>query len=120
MRKILDHLKKKWIGYGFETLVVIAGIYGAFSLNNWNEDRKNQILEINIYEELYGSLRTDSIQLVKIIDDLNASIKAQELLISNTHDQIITQYHPEELLTEVYRGVMSFFSKIWSLSANYK
>lgn len=45
MKKILKHLKKNWIRHGFETLVVTIGIWGAFTLNNWNENRKSRILE---------------------------------------------------------------------------
>lgn len=45
MKKILKHLKENWIRHGFETLVVTVGILGAFALNNWNEERKDRILE---------------------------------------------------------------------------
>jgi len=40
MKKVIDHLKGNWIRHGFETLVVIIGVLGAYTLNNWNEGRK--------------------------------------------------------------------------------
>jgi hypothetical protein len=45
MKKIIEHLKENWIRHGFETLVVTIGILAAFTLNNWNENRKNLKLE---------------------------------------------------------------------------
>ena len=45
MQKIIKHLKENWIRHGFETLVVTIGILGAFTLNNWNEDRKDRLME---------------------------------------------------------------------------
>jgi len=40
MRKVIQHLRENWIRYGFETLVVLVGILGAFQLNTWNENRR--------------------------------------------------------------------------------
>jgi hypothetical protein len=45
MKRIIAHLKENGLKYGFETLVVTVGILAAFSLNNWNENRKERILE---------------------------------------------------------------------------
>ena len=35
MRKILFILKRNWIKFGFETIVVTVGILGAFALESW-------------------------------------------------------------------------------------
>ena len=45
MKKIIEHLKENWIRHGFETLVVTVGILGAFTLNHWNEERKDRSME---------------------------------------------------------------------------
>ena len=45
MKKIIKHFKNNWYRYGLETLVVIVGILVAFTLNSWNEARKNRALE---------------------------------------------------------------------------
>lgn len=42
MKIILSHIRENWIRYGFETLVVTVSILGAFMLNSWNDDRKEQ------------------------------------------------------------------------------
>ena len=57
MKKIIEHLKLEWWKYELETLVVIVGILGAFTLNNWNESRKDKIIEQGIYKNLQTSLR---------------------------------------------------------------
>jgi hypothetical protein len=55
MKKVVKHLKKNWIGYGFETLAVLIGVLTAFALNNWNENRKAQIK----YESYIKQLKLD-------------------------------------------------------------
>jgi|GEM_PF-2583843 len=56
MKKLIDHLKAEWYKYLLEILVLIIGIYGAFALENWNEDRKEniatRILAISLIEDL--------------------------------------------------------------------
>jgi len=57
---ILKHLTENWIKYGFETLVVTVGILGAFALNNWNENRKQEILETQYLKGLKADLMSDT------------------------------------------------------------
>jgi hypothetical protein len=52
MKKIINHLKDNWVALGFETLAIIIGIWGAFLLNNWNEDRKQRTREVQLLTEL--------------------------------------------------------------------
>jgi hypothetical protein len=56
MKNILRHLKSDWYRYVLETLVVIVGILIAFSLNNWNEERKERLLEEQLKKNLYNEL----------------------------------------------------------------
>jgi hypothetical protein len=59
MKKILKHFKKNWYRYGLETLVVIIGILVAFTLNNWNEQRKDRELEKEILVDLKLNLESN-------------------------------------------------------------
>lgn len=65
MKRILTTLKKKWPEYLLEILVLVIGIYGAFALENWNQNRKARNAEI----ELLTNLKSDfEIRLAEIED----------------------------------------------------
>lgn len=56
MKQIWQHLKNKWIKYLFETIAIIIGIFGAFTLDNWNNSRLDRKEEILILKEIIGDL----------------------------------------------------------------
>lgn len=59
MKKIIDLIKEKWEEYVIEILVITFGIFGAFILNNWNENRKqNERFKI-FTEQLYTAVDKD-------------------------------------------------------------
>ena len=64
MAKLFRHLKKNWIKYGFETLTILAGIIGALTIDNWNEERKERIQELSILQQLQGDFKTNQ-QLIE-------------------------------------------------------
>ena len=45
--------------YGFEFLTIFIGIFAAFALDNWNENRKDNYTEIKILSEIYNGLSQD-------------------------------------------------------------
>ncbi|WP_221391531.1 DUF6090 family protein [Dyadobacter sp. NIV53] len=55
-----ENLKK----YAFEFLTIFIGIFAAFALDNWKENRKDQQTEIKILTEISNGL-------VKDLDDIN-------------------------------------------------
>ena len=63
MKKILQNLKENWITYGFETLVVIVGILGAFALNNWSENRKSSSEAIKLLQDLKAEFEFNQEQI---------------------------------------------------------
>jgi len=70
MNKIINHLKENWIRHGFETLVVVVGILVAFTLNNWNEEKKLRTKERDLLLELKSNLETN-------VTNLNRDIESQ-------------------------------------------
>jgi hypothetical protein len=70
MKKLLETLKQKWAEYLLEIIVIMIGILGAYTLNNWNEDRKTHKKEINLITELKHNLETN-------ITNLERDVKTQ-------------------------------------------
>ena len=68
MKRIIDHLKENWIKYGFETLVITAGILLAFGLNNWNENRKVTLLKIETLKQVQRDLEADSVEFLATVE----------------------------------------------------
>lgn len=59
MKKLLITLRSKWPEYLLEILVLIIGIYGAFALDNWNDDRKSRMEEMSYYCKLLDDFEID-------------------------------------------------------------
>jgi len=79
--KIIKRFSGNWIRHGFETLYVIVGILVAFSLDDWNEDRKAKDTEISILNELISGLEMDSYTLNFNIDKHNQAIKSCDFVL---------------------------------------
>ncbi len=79
--RIIEHFKENYIRHGFETLYVIVGILVAFSLNDWNENRKAQNTELSILTELINGLEIDSNVLNSHIDLHNQAIQSCEIVL---------------------------------------
>lgn len=77
MKKILETLKQKWTEYLLEIIVITVGIFGAFLLNNWNEDKKLAREELKILKELHGDLGQN-------MEDINADLSSQVYHMYNT------------------------------------
>ena len=73
--RILKHLKSDWFRYGFETLAVVVGILVAFALDNWNESRKQDKLEIQYLKGLSTDLTNDTVYYNRRIMDSERSVK---------------------------------------------
>ena len=79
--KFIKDFKGNWVRHGFETLYVIVGILVAFSLNDWNENRKAQNTELSVLTELISGLDGDSNNLNYHIDIRNQAIQSCEIVL---------------------------------------
>ncbi|MFK7953576.1 MAG: hypothetical protein AB8B73_12075 [Ekhidna sp.] len=88
MKRILTTLSEKWPEYLLEILVITIGILGAFALNNWNENRKEEIVEEKLYRQLLLDYQAN-------LDQLNQKI-ALHVTIVNAGQSLLQAYdHPE-------------------------
>jgi len=93
-KKASKHLKKNWIKYGFETLVVIIGILLALALNNWNENRLQNIHETQYLNGLITDLKVDTTYYDERITRAEYIMKANREII---HEMYQTQHNLEEV-----------------------
>jgi len=73
-----DNKPLKYLRYAMgEIVLVVIGILIALSINNWNEDRKYNVLELKLLEELKSSiiadLPLDTLNIVRNEDAINSS-----------------------------------------------
>lgn len=88
MKKILKNFRENWITYGYETLVVVVGILGAFALNNWNENRKTTNLEIEYLKRLYSDIANDTAYYQRRINYADKVIEDHKITVQNSYLQI--------------------------------
>lgn len=99
--RFLQHLRTDWFRYGFETLAVVVGILLAFALDNWNEHRKQDLLEIEYLEGLEADLANDTAYYSRRIAD-------SEWIIEHHREAVSLMYQTQNSIEEV----RSFFQKV--------
>jgi len=70
MKRILNHLATDWYKYLLELIVITGGVFGAFALNNWNENLKEQKTELKFYRELVSDLKYNLLEVEGVDDGL--------------------------------------------------
>lgn len=102
-----------YLKYAFgEIFLVMIGILLALQVNNWNENRKERIAEQTLYQTLINSLESDLEDANDKISLIEKSIKAQEIFIVNSFDEVKNKFNLdqlESLLTYVGKSSRSFF-----------
>ena len=108
-----DNKPLKYMRYAIgEIILVVIGILIAISINNWNENRKERIAEQTLYQTLISSLESDLEDANDKISIVDKSIKAQEIFIVNSFDEVKNKFNKNELeslLTSVSESSRSFF-----------
>jgi Family of unknown function (DUF6090) len=95
-----------------EIFLVVIGILIAVQINNWNENRKDRNAEQALYQTLINSLESDLEDANDKIASVDQSIKAQELFILNSFEEIKEKFdldQIEKLLLAVGKSSRSFF-----------
>jgi hypothetical protein len=88
-----------------ELIVVIAGVTIAFSLNNWNENRKAKKLEAKFYASFVSELEEDMDLLQNYLDTIPHYLDLNSKLLSVISDR---DYENDSLFTFVYNSYAYF------------
>ena len=100
---LLEGKTSKYFKYAIgEIVLVVIGILIALQINNWNENRKERIIEIGYLKNLKLDLQNDSLKLVEIKETRVKTIKAaKELLNIATSKTIDNVFKVDSLYWEV-------------------
>lgn len=93
MKRIFSTLAQKWPEYLLEILVLIIGIYGAFAVDNWNENRKAEAEEINLFKNILTDLQSDSLLAVACLKQLEMQLTVVDRMIKDIQDQDSSYKH---------------------------
>ncbi|MBT8308571.1 MAG: hypothetical protein KJN85_16640 [Maribacter sp.] len=78
---------KKYLIYAIgEIILVVAGILIALSINNWNERRKTEILELEYLKRLRTDLKVDSLYLNNEMQECKKAMKGSYQYIHKAYE----------------------------------
>ena len=82
----------KYLKYAFgEIMLVVIGILIALQINNWNEERKTDKVEIKMLQELLSTLESDMVFQNNQIDWFKSQISSSKLIIEYLNSNLT--YH---------------------------
>ena len=81
MKRILNHLATDWYKYLLELIVITAGVLGAFALNTWKEDRKQNNSAVIHLKVMYQDLKHDLVELEMLHRKMEDNMLASTTLL---------------------------------------
>jgi len=105
MKRIIETFKQKWPNYILEVIVIACGILLAFGLNNWNDNRKLNIRELETLREV----RSD---LIQSLDDIKGDRRSFTQVVKS--NEIIL--HQIEFSLPYHDSLNLHFSNLWVLA----
>lgn len=106
MRKILNILFQNWIKYGFETIVVTVGIFGAFTLESWKDQRQEEKELRGVYRNIADDLHTDALALDTILADYKWRINTMYRILTEAISE--DEWIENDSLRESFMGYPDF------------
>ena len=89
----------KYLKYAIgEIVLVVIGILIALSINNWNDNRKDRIVEKELYKTLIISLESDLEDVRKKSARIDSAIIGQEIFITKSFDEVAPRFNDKEFI----------------------
>lgn len=114
MKRILSTLKEKWPDYFLEILVLIIGIYGAFELANYGENKNRKRAELEILKGCKTELTADLMDITINMEDLRKSQVAYNIILEvlendgSYHDSLSWHFNYTLLPMHLVHSTSSF------------
>lgn len=96
-----------------EILLVVIGILIALQINNWNENNKTQIEQLNLLASVKKSLIKSSNNIQDVIQRNKVSIESYEIIL----DHLESGYADSDTLTQHFARITNWSSPFFDLSA---
>jgi len=85
---LMENKTGKYLKYAIgEIILVVIGILIALQINNWNENRKIQKLETEIYKELKSDLLQTKNDIQKTITKHKKTLKSNQQLVYDIYNK---------------------------------
>ncbi|MDY2587949.1 DUF6090 family protein [Winogradskyella aquimaris] len=85
-----------------EIILVVIGILIALQINNWNENRKDRIVEQILYKSLISSLESDLKDVNDKILIVDKALNAQNIFITISFEKIKERYDINQIVDLLY------------------
>ncbi len=114
MKRILSTFNEKWPEYFLEILVITIGIFGAFELANYGENRSLKKAELEILKGCKTELVTDLAEINFNMDELRKSRYALNLILEvlendgSNHDSLAFHFNYTLLPMHFVHSTSSF------------
>jgi len=106
LRRFLTHFNKQdWVAIALDFVIVVIGIFVGLQASQWNEDRKDRVLEHEYLESLMMDFKSDIEELDKAID--LARMRSRLLrLIHQSVDTGAVAGNPNEFIWAVFNSML--------------
>ena len=89
-KKLVSLETGKYLRYAMgETILVVLGILIALQINNWNENRKENIVEQTLLNQLLKDFESNDIIIKNGLSEYKRNLKFQNTIIKNTGPNIV-------------------------------